>query len=270
MRRLLALSLISLTGCSDVSYVGDAGFQQFAMTAATPALAVGEESALYLVEQTIELPIREPRPAQFDALSTIPEGVTIPYARMPWVKRHDYEIQIDYTIINLDDAQRRVTVVLNGGNEFHEYMPGFIIDDEEVIVEFSGWENTLVLEPLGRASGTIREEEIDEIAADLATVVNGVTNANTIVHPNSQSAHDPRAIPFVPSVVPALVALRLGVRTEGPAGDDPMMPPPAPNLVVEWTLRVRDTKDRVVRPSRAWQLPARIAFEPSSLMPPMP
>ena len=270
MRRLSALALLCVAGCSDVSYIGDAGFETFAMTADTPPFATGEENAVYLVEQTIELPIREPRPERFDALSIIPEGITIPYARLPWVTRHDYEVQIDYTVINLEDVTRRVTLQLNGGNEFHEYFPGFIIEDDEVVVEFSGWEETVVLEPLGRHSGTIREEEIDEIAVDLATVVNGVTNANTIVHPNSHSAHDPRAIPFVPSVVPALVAFRLGLRTEGPPGDDPENPPPAPNLVVEWTLRTRDPENRIVRPTRAWQLPARERFEPASLVPPAP
>lgn len=269
MRRTTALALVCLAGCSDIEYVGDAGFQSFAMTADTPPIAVGDESAVYLVEQTVELPIREPRPERFDALSVIPEGVTIPYARMPWVRRHDYEMQIDYTVINLDDETRRVAIVLNGGNEFHEYFPGVITEDDEVVVEFSGYERTIVLEPLGRHTGTIREEEIDEIAVDLATVVNGVTNANLIVHPNSHSAHDARAIPFIPSVVPALVAFRLGIRTEGGV-DDPENPPPAPNLVVEWTVRVRDIKNRVVRPMRAWQLPARERFEPQSVVPPEP
>jgi hypothetical protein len=265
MRRLLALCILTFLGCSDTTYVGETGFHTFAMAADTPPYAEAEGSAVYLVEQTVELPIRAPNEAQLAALA-IPEGVTLPFASLPWMERHEYEIQIDYTVINLDDEERRVAIVLNGGNEFHEYFPGVIVDDDEVIVEFSGWERTVVLAPLGRHSGTIREEEIDEIAVDLATVVNGVTNANLIVHPNSHSAHDPRAMPFVPSVVPALVALRLGVRTEGEV-DDPDMPPPAPNLVVEWTVRVRDPKNRIVPIERAWQLPARIMFLPASVVP---
>lgn len=266
MRRLIALCILGCIGCSDTTYVGETGFHTFAMAEDTPPYAVAEGSAVYLVEQTVELPIREPRPERFDALSIIPEGYVIPYDRLPWMERHEYEIQVDYTVINLDDTERRVAIVLNGGNEFDEYFPGVIVDDDEVIVEFAGWERTVVLAPLGRDSGTIREEEIDEIAVDLATVVNGVTNANLIVHPNSHSAHDPRAIPFVPTVVPALVALRLGVRTEAEV-DDPDMPPPAPNLVVEWTVRVRDPNDRIVAIDRAWQLPARTPFLPASVVP---
>lgn len=269
MRRSIALAFVLLAACDDVKYVGETGFHTFAMTPDTAPFAVAEGTAVFLVEQTVELPIREPRQEVFDALSNIPEGYVIPYARLPWIERHDYEIQIDYTVINLEDSERRVAIVLNGGNEFHEYFPGVIVDDDEVIVEFSGWERTVVLPPLGRDTGTIREEEIDEIAVDLATVVNGVMNANLIVHPNSHSAHDPRAIPFIPTVVPALVALRLGVRAEIDA-DDEDMPPPAPNLVLEWTIRVRDPNDRIVRIDRAWQLPAREAFEPSSLMPEEP
>ncbi|MBC7173895.1 MAG: hypothetical protein H5U40_15750, partial [Polyangiaceae bacterium] len=164
-------------------------------------------------------------------------------------------VEVDYVLINLDDAPHRVTVVANPINEFHEYSPGVVLDDEDIFAEFAGYERLVEVPALGRLTGKIRREQVDEMAADLASVVQpDVTNPNTFMHPDSQSDRDPRAIPFVPRVVPGLVGIKMGLRIEEPS-----------NVVCELTIRVRDDEDRIVRESEAWQLPAPIIFEPSSI-----
>lgn len=262
-----------LAGCSaeDATYVGGPGYFAFAMTADTPPLAVMAQTAVFAVEQPVELPVRRPTAAQMNALSPVPAEISVPWDRLPWMKRHDYELQIDYVISNLEDTEQRVVVTVNGRNEFDEYFPGVIIQDNEAVAEFAGWERTWILAPGERKTGIIREEEMDEVAVDLATVVNGVTNADAIVHPRSQSSTDPRALPFIPDVVPALVGFRVGLRVVAEA--DRNVAPTPPAIACEFTVRARDRhhrNPRIVPVREAWQLPDATPFYPADLLMMMP
>lgn len=251
----LLVGAVAFSGCTDEQFIGEDGFIAFALTDTTPAFVEGEEESLFLVEERIELPVRVPSDTQMAELVSGAGEVAIPFARLPWVQRHDYEIEVDYVLINLDDSRSSVDVVINGFNEFHEYLPGVIFDDDEIIPEFAQWERFIVLEPLERRFGTIREEEFDEIAVDLATVVNGVSNANQIVHPNNHSSTDRRSQEFIPEVIPALTGLRVGLRATSTS-----------NVVIEITVRVRDVSSRIVSPANAWELPVPELFLPSSVM----
>ncbi|MCZ7687052.1 MAG: hypothetical protein M5U28_53230 [Sandaracinaceae bacterium] len=199
-------------------------------------LHLGGDGDVFLVEQRIEIPYRLPTAEELAALGDVGDA-QIPYASLPWLRRGDIELQIDYTISNLaTDQTVDVAVTANGFNEFHEYNPGIQIVENEVVPDYSGWERTIRLEPGARVSGTIRQEHFDEIAVDLATVVNGVPNANQIVHPQSHSAVDPRQQMFIPDVIPGLVGVRMGLRAIAEAGGAP------PTLVMELTLRAFDLR----------------------------
>lgn len=254
MRSVVALaSLVLLAGCRmDRRYVSPEGgtLWQLALTPDTPPFL----ESLFIVERRVELPVRAPTPDQLAQLDDDPRGLG-PYPRRPWVERGDYEIEIDFTLYNLDAERRLVTLTINGFNEFHEYVPGARIEDNDLVIDFAGWERAYLLEPHGRLSGTIREEEMDEIAVDLATVVNGAPNSNQVVYFQNQSAHDARSQMFIPPIVPALTGFRLGLRVVG--GE---MPPP---IAVEWTVRVRDLRDRIVSEGEEpWDLPDPEPFAP--------
>jgi hypothetical protein len=148
--------------------------------------------------------------------------------------RGDLELQIDFVLSNLDDEERDVAVTVNGYNEFHEYVPGFAEIDEEPTPDFAQWERSYRIEPLERVTGTVREEELDEVAVDLATVVNGAPSSNQVVFFENQSSRDERNRPFIPEVVPGLVGVRVGLRALEQA-----------NLLLELSVRVRDVNDRL-------------------------
>ncbi|MEM1414190.1 MAG: hypothetical protein AAGH15_04790 [Myxococcota bacterium] len=257
MTRLLPLLLAAATllGCTERRFVGpETGVLTFAITADTAPFLQTEEATVFLVEERLLLPLRAPSDAQLAELAT--EAEDLPFPRRPWVTRGQYAIEVDYTLTNLDDAPRQVTFTLDGINEFHEYVPGFAVDGDEVIADFHQFERSVVLGPLERLGGTVREELVDEITVDLATVVDpGVTNPNRIVHPDNQSSSDPRALPFIPRIVPALVGLRAGLLASG-----------AGNVVAELTFRVRDDAGRLVADDRAWELPEPTPFFPSGMM----
>ena len=262
MHRLLLPLLIAAFGvsCSDTQYVGPEGFFVFAITETTPPFATEDESSLFIVEQRATLPIEAPTDAELAELGAAADG--LPFPRAPWVERGDYEIEVDYVIINLDDAPARVTVAFDGINEFNVYVPGFVVGEEELIEELHQFERVVALEPLERRVGTVREETFDEVAVDLATVVNGVTNAHQVVHPDNHSSSDRRSMAFVPAVVPALTGLRAVLSVVSDEGSTP------PNVALEWTIRVRDERGIIVADEDAWELPEPVPFLPSSVTPP--
>ena len=213
-------------------------------TDATPVLVGDDDDAFFVVERRFAFSIRPPTDAMLARLAESAGPLMLPYPRVPWVARKDVELQLDYVLANLEDREVSAGIQVNGFNEFHEYAP--------TPEDFSQWERRFVLGPKERVSGTITELEMDELAIDLATVVNGAPNSNQVVQFQSQSGRDPRVAPFIPAVVPALVGVRAGI-TASEAAD----------VVLEITIRAQDHGDRI--PSRGearWELPTPELFAP--------
>lgn len=250
MRLVRLLSIVGLatvgSACiQEESYVGEAGFYSFAMTTDTPPFVMAEENSLYILETRVELPITIPTPEE---LAELGMQAPAPLPRMPWVGRRDLVIEIDLSVTNLMDEEREVGVSLNGISEFHEYVPGFEIVDDEAVPNFNGWEHSLALGPHETWNQTIQTAELDEVAVDLATIGNMAPNPNMIVYFENQSAHDERAAPYIPSVIPGLVGFRLGLFAFA-----------ASNIVVEASVRVIDDNSRLADPEEPmdwWELPA--------------
>jgi len=227
-------------GCNDERrYVGDPQVVQVAITGATAPALMGDGAAIFVVEQRIELPIRAPSQTALADLQTAAakfEG--LPFPRMPWVARDDLAVSVDFTLYNLDEQPHDLTVTLNGFNEFDEYVPAIAIVDDEVVIDFSQWERLYRVEGKQRLTRTIREEELDEAAVDLATVVNGAPSSNQVVYFENLSDRDTRSRAFIPKVVPGLAGFRIGVRLSGGA-DEPR------NVLLEATVKVREVEDRL-------------------------
>jgi hypothetical protein len=133
--------------------------------------------------------------------------------------------------------------------------------DDELVVDFAGWEEGWDIAPGERISVTVREDELDETAVDLATVVNGAPNSNQIMYPGNQSAIDVRSQPFIPDVIPALTGVRIGLRAQG------QMDEPPPNVMIEATVRVRDPRGVLIQDEMMpWMRPAPALFTPVSPM----
>ena len=254
-----------VTGCAAQEEYTAPGIIAFAMTADTPPFFESPTNSVYVVESRVELPVRDPGPA-IGALYDIPEGVMIPYERRPWVRRGEYAVQVDYTISNLSDETVTAAVIVNAFNEFHEYLPLVTISERMAVADYSGYEWTVVLAPGQRYTATIREEDMDELAFDLAAIGNLAPNANRIVYPSNQHDHDTYAALYAPSITPAITGFRLGMRvtSEGTA----------PPMVLEATVRLRDVEDKLVDAGEEeggeqvvpWRLPTPVIISP---MPPV-
>ena len=216
-----------------------------ALTAdAEPAFVNEDDDEIFIVTRDFELQITPPPAGKLEQLTRAAQGKELPFPRAPWVALHDLELQLDYTLANLGDEPVTASVLLNGRNEFNLYTPG--------PEDFSQWERRFRLEPKQRVHGTVTELEMDEIAIDLATVVNGAPNSNEVVHFTSQSGNDPRNDQYVPSVVPGLVGLTAGIMTSEAA-----------NVVLEISVRMQDHGDRAAaRGKKRWELPEATPFVP--------
>ena len=259
---LMALSAL-LGGCLDEQrYVTPEGGGPWAIAIDedTPPYLVSDDATVYLVEQRIPFELRQPTEDDFAALAE--QAMTVdpaPYGELPWLQRGDLEVQIDFTLSNLSDEPVTATLQVNGVNQFHEYDPAIQVVDDELQIDFSQWERSYRLEPGERRSGTVREEELDEVAVDLATVI-ASPNPNQIVYFENQSAHDARSQMYMPDVIPALVGVRIGLRSLSSA----------PTLL-ELTVRIRDVRGVLVQgDDEPWMAPQPALFGPADAAAPTP
>lgn len=233
----LSLALLLGAGCSDERvYIGDGGRYHVELTAsATPTFMGAEGGAIYIVETRVQLPVRAPSAA---VLSDLTQSATrypgLPFPRLPWVERRALPIEVDFALENQDDAVHDITVIVNGWNEFHEYQPGVVVVDEEPTPDYAQWEWSYKLAAHQRVTRTIREESFDEVAVDLATVVNHAPNSNQVVFFENKSDTDVRNRPFIPPVIPGLIGFRIGLRATA-----------ASAAVLDASVRVRDAGDRL-------------------------
>ena len=237
--RTLGLWMVcaAAVGCGDDrTYIGDGKLYQVALTAMTAPAIQSDEGGLYIVETHAELPIRRPSNSELaDLRSGVKQFKNLPFPRLPWVERGEVELQVDFTISNLDNARHDIDVIINGANEFFEYMPGVIQEEDEAPLPLhSQWERRYSLEAKARKAVTIREDELDEVGVDLATVVNGAPNSDEIVYFENKSSSDPRSMKYIPEVIPGLTALRLGLRSTE-----------AIPMLLEATVRVRDVGNKL-------------------------
>lgn len=265
---------LGLLGCNlQQSYVTPNGQMvvQLAMPPGTPPIAMSRDSVLYSVETDVYFPLREPTAAE---MATMHASSPVPFASMPFAQRGDYEVEITLVITNVDTMRIATTATINGINEFNRYLPGFSINDNAIVPDFSQWERTWSLAPGERRQITIREEELDEVATDLASVVNtsvvfstdpttmmSVTcsdMANELVYFANQSSIDARSRMCVPTVIPALVGFVLGLRAEG----DPGSPPPM--VAIEASVRLRDIHPHLALTGTQWDVEnlGQVSFTP--------
>ena len=230
---------------------------QVGMTDAVAPIYDDGELAIYEVKKGLPFPILAPDPVTRSQLN---DKRTEPYGPYPWVTTDDIDVQVTWTISNLDDEDRVVEMLVDPWNEFGRYYPGLQLtdaDNEEYMPNFSGIDKRYVVPGKGagsasRVHGTYTFADLREMAADLATVMSllanppasmgdeeedpTVTYANHAFHAQNHSWDDPLVAQWVPKVVAGLTGLDLGFRTEEPA-----------NLAIEVAVELVDKNGERVR-----------------------
>ncbi|HMJ12201.1 MAG TPA: hypothetical protein VK524_12340 [Polyangiaceae bacterium] len=202
---------------------------QVAMNAEVAPLYEGEELSLYEVRRGIQFPIAAPSEADLSALAG---KAVAPFARYPFITSDQIEVQVTWTLSNLDADARNVMILIDPWNEFGKYSPGLQVIDAaegevypnasgiEILMELPGTED-------GRSSrkhGTFTIEDMNELAIDFATAMNLIANppseeegplayVNHAFAREQRSNRDVLSRPFIPSVIPGLTGIDIGIRT---------------------------------------------------------
>jgi hypothetical protein len=237
-RALVALLCALSAACGDNEETSTMPSWQLAMTPDLAPIYDDGEMTLYEVKGGIQFPIVAPSPTQQEALwSTTVE----PYGRTPWITSEDVQVQLTWTLSNLDDEARVVELLVDPWNEFGRYWPGLTLvdpDEGEYVPNFSGidvyYELGAVSEgSASRRHGTYTFDDMQELATDFGTVLALIANppvgglgadeegnalpgyVNHTFQNHSQS--DALVRPYVPRVIAGLTGVDIGLRTLEPA-----------------------------------------------------
>ncbi len=224
-----------------------------------PAFDDGEVQ-FYEVKLPVQLPLVAPTDGE---LADLRQQNYPPFRRAPWVVRGDVDVQVTWTLTNLDAEPHNVHLLLDPWNEFGRYWPGVaVVDEDEQIPNLSGIQFYFEMPGVNgdrpsRRHGTITFEDMNELAIDFSTVMNiidsvpppdptmggygsssdPVTLVNHAFNVRNRSSSDPLVDPYIPSLIAGLTGFDLGLRTLEPA-----------NVAVEIVIElVDDGKGRVAK-----------------------
>ncbi len=266
---LLGLGLLSaLSGCSsedhqesciNQSASGDCLPIQVGMTKAVAPIYDDGEMQIFEVKKGVAFPILAPTDVTRGELNNI---AMEPYGRRPWVTTDDIDVQVTWTISNLDNEEHVVELLVDPWNEFGRYYPGLQLtdpDEQEYMPNFSGIDKRFIVMPSSsgegsRVHGTFTYADLEEVATDFATVMDLIKNppmlggdpedmedptvayTNHAFHWQNRSYNDLLTKPWVPETIAGLTGLDLGFRTYEPA-----------NVAIEVVVEVVDKNGKRIR-----------------------
>jgi hypothetical protein len=235
---LCALSLLAglSAGCSSEDHQESLPTIQVGMTKDVAPIYDDGEMQIYEVKKGMAFPILAPTDVARSELNKI---AMQPYGRQPWVTIDDIDVQVTWTISNLDDQQHVVEMLVDPWNEFGRYFPGLQLTDPEeqkYMPNFSGIDKRyIVMEASAgdssRAHGTFTFSDLTEVATDFATVMDLIKNppmlmdqgdnmedptviyTNHAFHWQNRSYNDLLVQPWIPATVAGLTGLDIGFRT---------------------------------------------------------
>ena len=246
-----------LSGCGSKDETRTLEPVQLGMSSDMAPIYDDDQMQLYEVKLPVGFPIKAPTAAEQANLDSQPVA---PYPSKLWVEADDYDIQITWTLSNLDAEDHNVELLVDPWNEFGRYWPGMEVTDAqrgELQPNLSGIDVLFELPGTkgGRESrrhGTLTVQDMKELAIDFGTVMNIIANApppdpnapdedptvtlvNHAFAVGNRSYNDPLSKPYIPGVIAGLTGVDIGMRTREPA-----------NVALEIVIEVVDKGDSKV------------------------
>jgi hypothetical protein len=236
MRAGLFLLVLAAGGCNNPVYLAETApieTQPGMMGGYAPA------TALYV------LPVRQPTAAERTALADLQQRLMLPSA-VPWAQARDFDVEIQYSVKNLETTKVIVFVSCDGGNEYGDYVPGAYIDPTANVEDQTPPPPLLSSAPLeiapgGIVTGVFREDDLQESALDLEAITRFPSGGDalatpfmTIEHRSNISSVGLEGIP-ARDITPAHVRYQLTVSAPG-------------HVVMDYSVRVRDHNGKLAKP----------------------
>ncbi|MGZ3405561.1 MAG: hypothetical protein ACXVAN_03890 [Polyangia bacterium] len=255
---LLTLALAAF-GCNDPTYLAEKA--PIETQAAMMGGGFAPATDLYV------LPVRQPTQAERQALQKLQQQLMLPDA-VPWAQARDFDIEVQWSVHNLDTMKSTVIVSLDGGNEFGDYVPGAYIDpnanaENQVVPPDLLTSEPLVVEAGATITGVFREDDLQESALDLEAITRFPSGGDAmatpfmaIEHRSNVSQIGLEGIPLN-DVTPAHVRYQINVVADA-------------HVVLDYSVRVRDHNGKLAKPTdkNLYVNPAAMLAPP--VAPPMP
>ena len=268
--RATPILLCALVGaCNNPVYVQ----QNRPLEAMAPPIMVAGGDGLFTDTDLFVLPVRQPTQAERQKLSDEQQklGLSMP---VPWVGERDVDIQIEWSLKNLEAKAIDARVTINGGNEFGDYDKSLFVDvtappaDQTAPPDMLGGGKLSALAAGEVRHGVFREDELREAGLDLEAITRypppdaGInTPFQVLVRQSSASRIGLEAIP-ARDVTPAMVRMNILLEATGHA-------------TFEYSVRVRengDPRDKLAVPGEAnlYVSTDAVLAPPTMPMPPAP
>ncbi|MGZ3441749.1 MAG: hypothetical protein ACXVDD_19650 [Polyangia bacterium] len=259
MRAGLLVLALAAFGCNDPTYLAEKA--PIETQAAMMGGGFAPATDLYV------LPVRQPTQAERQALQKLQQQLMLPDA-VPWAQARDFDIEVQWSVHNLDTMKSTVIVSLDGGNEFGDYVPGAYIDpnanaENQVVPPDLLTSEPLVVEAGATITGVFREDDLQESALDLEAITRFPSGGDAmatpfmaIEHRSNVSQIGLEGIPLN-DVTPAHVRYQINVVADG-------------HVVLDYSVRVRDHNGKLAKPTdkNLYVNPAAMLAPP--VAPPMP
>jgi hypothetical protein len=238
MRGGLVVVALAAVGCNNPVYLSETAALQ-TQPAAMVQGGFAPATGLYV------LPVRRPTAVEAQALRADQQKRGLPLPE-PWAQARDFDIQIEYSVANLETMDLTVFVVLDGGNEFGDYVPSAYIDPRVNVEDQTPPPHLLGGEPLtvpaGKTiTGVFREDELHESAIDLEAITRYPEGGDVRATPFRVLEHrsdiSPIGLGSVPpnDVTPAHVRYQFTVTAPG-------------HVKFDYSVRVRDHNAKLGTP----------------------
>ncbi len=208
------------------------------MTSTVAPYYTDDELTIYWEQKPVSLPIRK---------GTGKGEVVSPYPAAPYILSSDYQLEINYTVSNLDAQDHSVWVTVDPWNEFVQYDPGVsIVSDDETEPNLTGLATPLVVPAMSRRQGTFTPDDMSDLATKLAIAMAimkapvdpmamysqaTLLNHDFDIHYRTNQP-DPLLTSYIPSVIAGLTGFNLGIESY-----DQM------NVTIEITMQIVDNSD---------------------------
>ncbi|MCU1280870.1 MAG: hypothetical protein JWM53_4416 [bacterium] len=238
MRAGLFVLALAACGCNDPTYLAEK-----APIETQPAAMGGGFSPatdLYV------LPVRQPTQTERQALGKLQQQLMLPDA-VPWAQARDFDIELQWSVRNVDTTMATVIVTLDGGNEFGDYVPGAYINPLANPADQTPPPNLLTSEPLvvaggGTITGVFREDDLQESALDLEAITRFPSGGDALATPFMAIEHRSNVsqigLEGIPphDVTPAHVRYQLAVVADA-------------HVILDYSVRVRDHNGKLAKPT---------------------
>ena len=234
---VMAAVVMPLAACDNPVYYS----QNRPLQAMKPAAAMMDAGGIMSDTDLFVVPVRRPTDLEAMARSAEQAKLGLPM-EVPWVGVRDIEIEMNWSLKNLEDKDVLTRVTVNGGNEFGDYDKSLFVDptapaaDQMAPPDLLGGGVLVSLAAGATRSGVFREDQFREAALDLEAITRypppdaGInTPFIVLVRQSSASAIGLEAIPKG-DITPAVVRLKVLLQSSG-------------KTTLDYSVRVREKGD---------------------------